>query len=126
MTHRYACLDENNIVTHVTGAPSEPIIVDGVEIAIEIYYASLFNCRIVKDDEDMIGGVHLTGGTPFRKNAANRDFTYDEHRDAFIPPQPFPSWTLNEETCLWDAPTPMPTDENIYWWDENTLAWITG
>lgn len=127
MTHRYACLDENNIVTHVTGAPSEPIMIDGVEIAIEAYYETLFNCRIVKDDEDMLGGIHLQGGTSFRKNAANVGFTYDEQRDAFIPPQPFPSWTLNEDTCQWDAPTPYPTDNTKpYWWDENTLAWITG
>jgi hypothetical protein len=70
------------------------------------------------------GGVHLLGGTPLRKNYAGIGYTYDRTRDAFIPPQPFVSWTLNEETCLWDAPTPYPTDGKIYKWDEPTTSWI--
>ena len=70
------------------------------------------------------GGVHATGGTPLRKNYAGIGYTYDRTRDAFIPPQPFQSWTLNEQTCLWNAPTPMPQDNKIYRWDEPTLAWI--
>ena len=70
------------------------------------------------------GGVHLLGGTPLRKNYAGIGYTYDRTRDAFIPPQPFVSWTLNEETCLWDAPTPHPTDGKIYRWDEPTTSWI--
>ena len=70
------------------------------------------------------GGVHLLGGTPLRKNYAGIGFTYDRTRDAFIPPQPFASWTLNEETCLWDAPMPYPIDGKIYRWDELTTSWI--
>ena len=70
------------------------------------------------------GGVHLLGGTPLRKNYAGIGYTYDRTRDAFIPPQPFSSWTLNEETCLWDAPTPYPTDGKIYRWDEPTTSWV--
>lgn len=70
------------------------------------------------------GGEHLLGGTPLRKNYAGIGYTYDSVRDAFIPPQPFPSWTLNETTCLWDAPKPYPTDGGHYLWDENTLDWI--
>ena len=70
------------------------------------------------------GGVHATGGTPLRKNYAGIGYTYDRTRDAFIPPQPFQSWTLNEQTCLWNAPTPMPQYNKIYRWDEPTLAWI--
>lgn len=70
------------------------------------------------------GGVHLLGGTPLRKNYAGVGFTYDRTRDAFIPPQPFASWTLNEETCLWDAPTPYPADGKIYRWDEPTISWV--
>ena len=70
------------------------------------------------------GGVHLLGGTPLRKNYAGIGYTYDRTRDAFIPPQPFPSWALNEETCLWDAPTPYPTDGKNYLWDEPTISWI--
>ena len=69
------------------------------------------------------GGVHLLGGTPFRKNYAGIGYTYDEQRDAFIPPQPYPSWVLNEDSCLWDAPVPMPTD-GVYSWDEATTSWV--
>jgi len=70
------------------------------------------------------GGVHLLGGTPLRKNYAGIGYTYDRTRDAFIPPQPFASWVLNEQTCLWDAPTTYPTDGKIYRWDEPTTSWI--
>ena len=70
------------------------------------------------------GGVHLLGGTPLRKNYAGIGFTYDRTRDAFIPPQPFASWTLNEETCLWNSPVPYPTDDKRYTWDEATTSWI--
>jgi hypothetical protein len=70
------------------------------------------------------GGVHLTGGTPFRKNYAGIGYTYDPERDAFIPPKPFNSWLLNEDTCLWGPPTPCPDDGNIYMWDEATVSWV--
>lgn len=69
------------------------------------------------------GGQHPEG-RPLRKNYAGIGFTYDSVRDAFIPPQPFTSWTLDEDTCLWDAPTPMPTDGKIYRWDEPTTLWV--
>jgi hypothetical protein len=71
-----------------------------------------------------IGGQHTQGGTPLRKNYAGIGYSYDATRDAFIPPQPFPSWTLNEDTCQWSAPTPMPTDGKLYRWDEPTTAWV--
>ena len=61
----------------------------------------------------------------FRKNYAGIGYTYDETRDAFYTPQPYPSWTLNETTCQWEAPTPYP-DEGNYAWDEDTLSWIEG
>lgn len=70
-----------------------------------------------------VGGEHRLGGTPFRFNYAGIDFTYDSVRDAFIPPKPFASWILNEDTCLWDAPTPMPTDGKLYIWSEEDLNW---
>ena len=70
------------------------------------------------------GGVHRLGGTPLRKNYAGVGFTYDKERDAFIPPQPFPSWTLNEDSCLWEAPSPYPSDGKIYVWDEPTTSWV--
>jgi hypothetical protein len=69
------------------------------------------------------GGQHPEG-RPLRKNYAGIGYTYDLQRDAFIPPQPFPSWSLDEETCLWEPPTPYPQDQNYYVWDENTLSWV--
>jgi hypothetical protein len=69
------------------------------------------------------GNVHNLGGTPFRKNYAGIGYTYDETRDAFIPPKPFDSWTLNEHTCEWDAPEPYPDDSKIYKWNEDTTSW---
>ena len=69
------------------------------------------------------GGVHLLGGTPLRKNYAGIGYTYDEARDAFIPPKPFNSWLLNETTCLWDAPVAYPTDGKLYTWDEEQQQW---
>jgi len=80
------------------------------------------------------GGVHYqpNSWTPsedqskaLRKNYAGIGYTYDRQRDAFIPPKPYASWTLNENTCLWDAPTPMPTDDAYYRWDEATTSWVT-
>ena len=70
------------------------------------------------------GGTHRNGGTPLRKNFAGIGFTYDAGRDAFIPPKPFASWTLNESTCLWDAPVAMPTDDKRYKRDEATTSWV--
>ena len=70
------------------------------------------------------GGVHLNGDTPLRKNYAGVGYTYDSVRDAFIAPQPYPSWTLVEDTCLWEAPVAMPTDDKMYTWDEATINWI--
>ncbi len=69
------------------------------------------------------GGVHLIGGTPFRKNHAGIGFTYDEDRDAFIPPKPFNSWILNETTCQWEAPVAYPDDDNRYTWNETNQTW---
>lgn len=70
------------------------------------------------------GGQHRLGGTPLRKNYAGIGFTYDHIKDAFIPPKPFASWTLNETTCLWDAPVAMPQDDKVYTWDEATTSWV--
>lgn len=69
------------------------------------------------------GGVHVNGGTPLRKNYAGVGYTYDNKRDAFIPPQNYPSWTLNENTCLWEAPLPYPNDGEQYQWSEVDLSW---
>ena len=71
------------------------------------------------------GGAHRDGGTPLRKNYAGIGFTYDKTRDAFIPPKPFDSWTLNDDTCLWEPPVAFPSDiETVqYDWNEETQSW---
>jgi hypothetical protein len=70
------------------------------------------------------GGVHTQGGIPLRKNYAGIGYTYDSVRDAFISPKPYPSWVLNETSCLWAAPTPMPTDGKLYVWRESDTSWV--
>ena len=70
------------------------------------------------------GGVHSEGNTPLRKNYAGVGYTYDTARDAFIAPQPYPSWTLNEDTCIYEAPIAYPTDDLMYSWDEDTTSWV--
>lgn len=75
------------------------------------------------------GGVHYgqdgqpDGGVALRKNYAGIGYTYDSDRDAFIPPKPFDSWTLNEDSCLWEPPVSMPDDGNAYTWNEETTSW---
>jgi hypothetical protein len=72
-------------------------------------------------------GVHLNGKTPLRKNYAGIGYTYDSTRDAFYPPQPYPSWVLNETTCQWDSPVAVPndaSDDKQYTWDEDTTSWV--
>ena len=68
--------------------------------------------------------THKLVGTPFRKNFAGIGFTYDETRDAFIPPQNYPSWTLNEDTCIWEAPVAYPADGKVYEWNELDKSWV--
>ncbi len=117
MAH-FAELNENNVVTRVIVGINEDQG-DGEQIYSEntgtVWKRTSYNTR---------GNKHDLGGTPFRKNYAAPGFTYDAVRDAFIPPQPFASWTLDEETCWWGSPTPMPTDGNSYYWDESTLSWV--
>lgn len=105
---------ENNLVTQVIVAEAEffdSFVDSSPGIWIETSY-------------DTNGGVHSSGGTPLRKNYAGINFTYDSTRDAFIPPKPFPSWTLSNTTCLWSAPTAYPDDGKKYEWNENTTNWV--
>lgn len=118
MAH-YAFLDENNIVTYVIPGKDEN---EGV-YDWERFYGNELGQVCKRTSYNTIGGQHTLGGTPFRKNYAGIGYTYDATRDAFIPPQIFPSWTLNENTCLWEAPTPMPQDGKYYVWDEATVSW---
>jgi len=69
-------------------------------------------------------GTHLKDKSPLRKNYAMIGGIYDSIRDAFYSPKPFPSWILDETTCNWEAPTPMPTDDKVYTWDETTVSWV--
>ena len=78
----------------------------------------------IQTSYNTFGGQHKLGGVPLRKNYAGIGFTYDREKDAFIPPQPFASWILDEETCLWNAPVAHPNDGKAYKWDEETLSWI--
>lgn len=77
----------------------------------------------IKTSYNTQGGVHTSGGTPLRKNYAGIGYTYDEGRDAFIPPKPYASWTLNETSCTWEAPVAYPSDGKIYSWNEATTSW---
>jgi len=96
-----------------------PEIVDNT-VYWEGYYGKGGLCR--RTSYNTIGGVHQSGGTPFRKNYAGTGYTYDPVRDAFYSPQPFESWTLNEESCLWECPVERPEGE--YWWKEDTGEWV--
>jgi len=115
MAH-FAQLDENNIVVQVIVGVDEPH--DG-----EAIYFQTTGKVWKKTSYNTVGGVHSLGGTPFRKNYAGIGFTYDAQRDAFIPPQPFPSWVLDEQTCQWNPPIQYPSDDKRYQWDEQTTSW---
>jgi len=119
MAH-FAEVDENNIVTRV-------LVVDNSEENNgQVFLADTLGLggTWLKTSYNTFGGVHSNGGTPLRKNYAGIGYTYDSSRDAFIPPKPYASWLLNEDTCLWDAPTPMPVQEGkIFKWVEEDLNW---
>jgi len=102
---------ENGIVTQVIVAEQD--VID----------SGLFGTGWIQTSYNTYAGQHPEG-RPLRKNYAGIGYTYDAGRDAFIPPKPYASWTLNEATCLWDAPTPMPTDDKRYTWDEPTTSWV--
>ena len=101
---------ENGIVTEVIVADQD-VIDSGV-----------FGTGWIQTSYNTRNGQHPEG-RPLRKNFAGIGFTYDAQRDAFIPPKPFASWVLNEDTCLWDAPVAMPTEGGPYAWDEATTSW---
>jgi len=125
MAH-YAFLDNNSIVTEVIVGKNENE--EGIDW--EQKYSEIRNMPCKRTSYNTFGGVHSLGGTPFRKNYAGIGYTYNQIRDAFIPPKPYASWLLNEETCHWEAPTPMPEDVGTgeprkqYAWDEITQTWV--
>ena len=122
MAH-FAKLDENNLVLQVivvadSDAPTEAegqIFLQNLYKTTDTYKQTSYNTY---------GGVHATGGTPFRKNYAGVGYTYDASKDAFIPPKPYNSWTLNEDTCQWDAPVTYPDDGKGYVWKEDSRTWV--
>ena len=117
MAH-YAFLDEHYIVTEVIVGKDES------NFDWEKHYGDFRGQLCKRTSYNTIGGVHNSGGTPFRKNYAGIGYSYDPDRDAFIPPKPYPSWVLDEITCLWSAPTAMPDDGKRYNWDEATTSWV--
>ena len=119
MSH-FAEIDKDNIVQRVIAAKQDFIDSGAVGDA-NNWVQTSFNTR---------GGVHYApnsnepdGGIALRKNYAGKGYTYDKTRDAFVPPKPHLSWVLDEDTCQWDAPTPMPEDDKMYKWDEDTTSW---
>jgi hypothetical protein len=111
MAH-YAFLDEYNIVTEVITGIDETELIEGLDT--ETWYGNFRNqtCKRTSYNNN------------YRKNYAGVGFYFDETRDAFIAPKPYNSWTLNEETCRWQAPMPYPTDELLYAWDEENQNWV--
>jgi hypothetical protein len=110
MAH-YAFLDENNIVTEVITGIDETELIEGLDT--ETWYGN-FRGQVCK---------RTSYNGNIRKNYAGISFYFDEARDAFIPPKVYNSWVLNEETCLWEAPIPYPTDGLMYYWDEENGVW---
>jgi len=108
----------NQVITNSNGIEEEQL---GINFLKTLYNEP--NAIWKQTSYNTLDGVHTLGGTPFRKNHAGIGYTYDENRDAFIPPKPFNSWILNEDTCNWNAPIPYPNDDNRYSWNESTLSW---
>jgi len=119
MAH-YAFLDENNIVTEVIVGKDEGE--EGIDW--EVHYGNFRGQVCKRTSYNTLGGIHLTGGVPYRKNYAAIGYTYDKDRDAFIAPKQFNSWIFNENTCQWEAPIPYPMDDKMYYWDEVTTSWV--
>jgi len=118
MAH-YAFLDNSNIVTEVIVGKDE-----GEENTDwEVHYGNFRGQVCKRTSYNTSGGQHNNGGIPYRKNYAGIGYSYDLIRDAFIPQKPYASFILNEETCLWEAPVPYPTDGERYTWNEETISW---
>jgi hypothetical protein len=110
---------EDNIVTQVLVIPDSQEDRGNDYLSLDLGLGGSW----YKTSYNTIGGVHVLGGTPYRKNYAGIGYTFDSNRQAFIAPKPFASWVLDEETCLWEAPVAYPTDDQAYTWDENTTSW---
>ena len=118
MAH-FAKLDENNVVIEVNCVHNNELLdengVEQEQKGIDF---------LINWSNGYLAWKQTSYNSSFRKNYAGIGYTYDVQRDAFIPPQPFSSWLLNEQTCRWEPPTPMPTDGEMYLWDEATTSWV--
>jgi hypothetical protein len=118
MAH-YAFLNAENIVVNVIVGRDE-----GGGTDWEAYYSAKTGLACKRTSYNTRAGVHSQGGVPFRKNYASKGFRYDAGRDAFIPPRPHPSWTLDETTCTWAPPSPRPSGDGLWSWDESAGEWV--
>lgn len=124
MAH-YAILDANNVVINIINGKDENDPLHNWE---EIYGAKRTSintkCGVHYEPHSNIPSDDQSKA--FRKNYAHIGFTYDPVRDAFVPPKPYPSWILNEDTCVWEAPVPYPEEKNgqFYVWDEAAMSWV--
>jgi len=113
----YALINEKNIVVQVIAGNQEG------SYNWEKFYENETGYKCKRTSYNTLGGIHRNGGEPFRKNYAGIGYTFNEQRDAFIPPKPYNSWVLNEQSCTWQAPISAPNDGKYYSWDEPTLSW---
>lgn len=119
MAH-YAFLDDNNIVTEVITGVDETELIEGKSP--EDWYGELKGQKCVRTSYNTIGGVHTLGGIPLHKNYAGIGYSWDG--EGFIPPQTYPSWSLDLFSYLWQAPVAKPEDGKRYTWDEATISWV--
>ena len=119
MAH-YAFLDENNLVTEVITGIDETELIEGLDT--ETWYGNFRGQKCVRTSYNTHGGVHLLGGEPLHKNYASIGYSWDG--TGFAAPQPYPSWSLDLFSYLWQAPVAMPEDGKRYAWDEPTTSWV--
>lgn len=120
----YAFINSENEVVEIIPGRDETETIDGISDWEEYYSTKRDGLTCLRTSYNTHGGEHRNGGKPFRKNFAGIGFRYDATIDGFIPPKPFESWVLNEETCLWEAPIPHPADGTRYSWDETLGDWV--
>lgn len=132
MAH-YAWLDKKNIVVHIMPGRDEDVEVDDISDW-EDHYSKISGYKVLRTSYNTHGGIHYDNATgepsgdqskSFRGNYAGIGYKYYEDLDAFVPPQPYASWNLNEKTYTWTAPVPYPEDGLVHDWDEETLSWIS-
>lgn len=123
----FAKINSNNKVEQVISVHNNELLDNGIESEekgiqfLKSLYGQDTNWK--QTSYNTINGIHILGGTPFRKNHAKINYTYDSQRDAFIPIQPYNSWVLNEDTCNWEPPITKPQDGNMYRWNESIINW---